>query len=1041
MTAEQAFQQALSLSKIYTKKSLLGGGAVAGKNVIISSIVPIKGGNRITFSYTLDSGDVQTSTLDVMDGQDGKDGKPGVPGKDGTDGISITGITKTSTIGLVDTYEISFSDGNKFDYEVKNGEQGIQGLRGEKGEQGIQGIQGEQGIQGIQGEKGEKGEKGNPGEQGIQGIQGIQGEKGDDGYPFLIYKEYETLSDFNTSDFPEIGLLFIINGDNENKGNVYRNTGESDSPYSYITNLSEAEGIKGEKGDKGDQGEQGIQGEKGDSGEKGEKGEQGEQGIQGIQGVPGKDGEDGTTYTPTIGTVTTLEPNQDATANVVVNDEEKTASFSFGIPQGKQGVPGIPGTPGVDGADGITPHIGEDKHWYIGDTDTDVKAEGVDGTDGIDGITPHIGGDKNWYIGDVDTGITAEGADGVNGITPHVGENKHWYIGDVDTGILAQGEDGKSISSMSIDAYNNVFVTFTDGTTQNIGKLSINIQADFLTSEGFGKLRYYNGHFQYYNTSTSAWTDTAVTPDNVYVTEITPQSMKKMSGMYDRKLLRNKIKFEEPADTVLDGQVVCIVDKVVVRRKLGGEPEDENDGDLVLTLQRKDFGSYKDVWYVDNGFTPQIGKTYYYKAFPHSTSGLYNRISPSAKITCTNLKLFGFKINQNESDPDSMITYIEDNVGFQPCHMDYENDVFDYGDWTTENGAWFMGVKPCMLNYDGTVAYYLDPNDHTKKVDGTPSDISNESFSGNAMVEVPKVYWKIVDNGNNTANIYISDEKVDENFVCWSHVDNNGNEIPYCYMPMYNGSLIGNKLRSLSGKTPMTNKTAQQEIDYAKANNLISDILIWYTEVYSDRVLIDLLLLLIGKSTNTQEVFGHGNNNSYVSDSNTGVKATGTMNTKGLFYGSNDDVSGVKVFGMEHYWGNIWRRIAGWINDKGTQKVKMTYGQSDGSTTNGYNTTGAGYITIANATPSGTSGGYISECKFDTHGLIPKQVSGSATTKYCDGLYFNNSQVDYALAGGGSSDGPRVGALCSALNGAASYAAWNVGAALSCKPLADGGES
>lgn len=71
MTAEQAFQQAYALSQSYTKESLLGGGAVVGKNVIISSIDPIDGGNRITFSYTLDDGTVKTSTMDVMDGKDG----------------------------------------------------------------------------------------------------------------------------------------------------------------------------------------------------------------------------------------------------------------------------------------------------------------------------------------------------------------------------------------------------------------------------------------------------------------------------------------------------------------------------------------------------------------------------------------------------------------------------------------------------------------------------------------------------------------------------------------------------------------------------------------------------------------------------------------------------------------------------------------------------------------------------------------------------------------------------------------------------------
>lgn len=64
----------LALAKKFTKESLLGGGAVVGKNVIVSSIVPIEGGNRVTFSYTLDDGTPQTSYMDVMNGKDGKDG-------------------------------------------------------------------------------------------------------------------------------------------------------------------------------------------------------------------------------------------------------------------------------------------------------------------------------------------------------------------------------------------------------------------------------------------------------------------------------------------------------------------------------------------------------------------------------------------------------------------------------------------------------------------------------------------------------------------------------------------------------------------------------------------------------------------------------------------------------------------------------------------------------------------------------------------------------------------------------------------------------
>lgn len=633
----------------------------------------------------------------------------------------------------------------------------------------------------------------------------------------------------------------------------------------------------------------------------------------------------------------------------------------------------------------------------------------------------------------------SDGDNGANGTTPHIDETtKNWFIGDTDTGILAQGtdgKDGKSIKSITKDKNNNIITTFTDGTTENIGQLAIDIQADFLTSDDFGNLRYYNGHFQYYDESTSTWVDTSVTPSNVYIMNMIPQEMKKIFCVYDTILGKYKLKFEEPDDTVIDGQVACIVEKVIIRRKLGSVPISEADGELVLEVKHKDFGSYKNEYFVDTALSPSDGDIYYYKAFPMSTTGFYNSNSANETdgIKCKNYNLYGFKLDQNESDPASMITYLSDcdNKYYESAKMNYTTDTFDYGDWAD---AWFIkNLKPCMLKYDGTVDYELNKNDYTKKLDGTDSDIANDSYGGNAMVGIPKVYWKIVDNGDNTANIYFSDKQVDSDFHCWSHIDNNGNEIDYCYMPIYNGSNVNSVLRSISGKAPMAYQTATTEITYAKANNIGSDI-IWYTELFNDRMLINLLLLLIGKSTDTQTVFGAGNNNSYVSNSNTGVKNTGTMNTKGLFWGNQDNKSGVKVFGIEHWYGNIWRRIGGWINDKGTQKIKMTYGQSDGSTTDGYNETGSGYISIGGA--SGASGGYISKMLITNNVLIPTITSGSSTTYYCDGLFFNNSQVDYACVGGDAYDTSYVGALYSSLNSASSGAYVNISAALSCKPLA-----
>ena len=106
-----------------------------------------------------------------------------------------------------------------------------------------------------------------------------------------------------------------------------------------------------------------------------------------------------------------------------------------------------------------------------------------------------------------------------------------------------KGEAGRSITGITTDENNNVIVTFSDNSTQNIGQLNIDVQADFLTSEGFGNLRYYNGHFQYYDTSTLTWVDTSITPNNVYIMNMTPQEMKSIFGVYDTDLGKYKLKF------------------------------------------------------------------------------------------------------------------------------------------------------------------------------------------------------------------------------------------------------------------------------------------------------------------------------------------------------------------------------------------------------------------------------------------------------------------------------------------------------------------
>jgi hypothetical protein len=62
--------------------------------------------------------------------------------------------------------------------------------------------------------------------------------------------------------------------------------------------------------------------------------------LQGPQGIPGKDGN---TYEPQIGNVTTLEPEEQATASINVDVDQDIAYFNFGIPKGEKGDKGDTG--------------------------------------------------------------------------------------------------------------------------------------------------------------------------------------------------------------------------------------------------------------------------------------------------------------------------------------------------------------------------------------------------------------------------------------------------------------------------------------------------------------------------------------------------------------------------------------------------------------------------------------------------------------------------------------------------------------------------
>ena len=91
---------------------------------------------------------------------------------------------------------------------------------------------------------------------------------------------------------------------------------------------------------------------------------------------------------------------------------------------------GADGKPGAAGADGVTPHIGDNGHWYLGENDTGKPSRGETGTPGKDGAKG------------------APGAPGAAGHTPVKGTD-YWTAADkqeIVNNVLAALPDGTEVS-------------------------------------------------------------------------------------------------------------------------------------------------------------------------------------------------------------------------------------------------------------------------------------------------------------------------------------------------------------------------------------------------------------------------------------------------------------------------------------------------------------------------------------------------------------------------------------------------------------------
>ena len=391
-------EEALILGMDYTEESLLGAGALKGQDGKdgVSPVISVNTSTADTYKLDITdkNGTITTPNLVGKQGLQGIQGEQGKPADnpivsenaDNTDEIYKLDLTVGETVfttrniqgkqGLegvspsVTTNPDNTAEDYRLNITTKGGTFTTPNLRGPKGEQGPQGESAASAIN-PRGDYDVNAEphytvsdyitsaegntyvckKDNPDNvaptdgtindefwqvlalRGAKGEAGKDGEKGADGVTFTPSIDANGVLSFTNNGGLENPEPIDIKGDN---GITFTPSIDAEGYLSFTNNgnLENPEPIK-------------------------------------VLGKDGVDGKDGTTYIPSIGTVTTVESNADASAGVTVDEETKEAVFNFAIPKGNKGLDG------VQISDNETV---EDKTWSSQKTSSKI-AEKVDKTD------------------------------------------------------------------------------------------------------------------------------------------------------------------------------------------------------------------------------------------------------------------------------------------------------------------------------------------------------------------------------------------------------------------------------------------------------------------------------------------------------------------------------------------------------------------------------------------------------------------------------------------------------------------------------------
>lgn len=345
-----------------------------------------------------------------------------------------------------------------------------------------------------------------------------------------------------------------------------------------------------------------------------------------------------------------------------------------------------------------------------------------------------------------------------------------------------------------------------------------------------------------------------------------------------------------------------------------------------------------------------------------------------------------------------------------------------------DNALPWGGMRRCVVNQDGTVAYYLHPENSNYKEDGTPVDWTEvENNVQNVMVEIPKFYYckkkvgddwifGVADAPVETDKISIDEWKVhpafyrDRTKLC-DDQSANPVEVDYRYIGAFHGWVDGaNRLRSLPNKMPTVSKTISTFRDHAKNMGVG-----WSQWDYYLLYAIQMLYITEYGHGDSQTMIGRG----YVDNNSSATVTGGTLQYGNKTFGETTGKQQMSYRGIEDFWGNVSNLIDGLYYD-GSRNILIG--------NKGFNNTGVGYENIGQEA-TGNISGYIGDIQpHEKAGFIIKVGGGGAFSKLYDyGLLYVNR---FPYFGGDRDDGSNAGAFRLGVNYSSTSSSSSVGARL-----------